>query len=70
MMLRRRIVVNGAGLDQGLGHGHEQRRRYALARDVADAETKPFPVEEIEIIEIATRLPWPAAESHRISNSP
>ena len=53
----RRIVVRSPRLDQGLGHGHEQRRWHSLARDITDAKTEVFVVDEEEVVEVATHFP-------------
>ena len=42
---------------QCLGQGHKQRRRHALARDVADQKTKAPIVKRERVIEVATHTP-------------
>ena len=49
-------VMPGAGLDQGLGHRHQQRRRHPLAGDITDAKGDVVAVEKEEVIEVAADL--------------
>ena len=51
-----RTIVGRARFDQRLRHRHEQGRRHALARYVADAEADAVLVDEVEVVEITRHL--------------
>src|SRR4030095_12213104 len=42
----RGAAVAGGGFEQGLGHGHKERRGNSLAGDVADGETEVSGIDE------------------------